>query len=346
MGLLRKDYIHEQLLKKMAEFSLERGNQLLKDGLTNAEANATVQAEVNDKFSESAIVQFIEDTADGWVAKAFSDMDDKLTSSNASMQSFLQHNSMLWRDGFDKSEMLYLMILEMSDHYQAYYLDLSDKTRNALKNRYYVLRKLHGRACQQFREILWLLRGGFADGAYARWRSLFELSVIAEFISQNDEQVAKAFVDSVKTNEVKDYGWAKNAQCFASLKPKASVTFEMIRGQCTTITEDWKKAYKESCQVVHASPLGTLGRMGSPNENRVISTGSSDYGLAPPAVNSAISLMHVTLFYFGLLSQMDSRAMIRTIQKWLDNLIDCYTSINSRSFSLEEISDNLPQTYE
>ena len=346
MGLLRKDYIHEQLLKKMAEFSLERGNQLLKDGLTNAEANATVQAEVNDKFSESAIVQFIEDTADGWVAKAFSDMDDKLTSSNASMQSFLQHNSMLWRDGFDKSEMLYLMILEMSDHYQAYYLDLSDKTHNALKNRYYVLRKLHGRACQQFYEILWLLRGGFAGGAYARWRSLFELSVIAEFISQNDEQVAKAFVDSVKTNEVKDYGWAKNAQCFASLKPKASVTFEMIRSQCTTITEDWKKAYKESCQVVHASPLGTLGRMGSPNENRVISTGSSDYGLAPPAVNSAISLMHVTLFYFGLLSQMDSRAMIRTIQKWLDNLIDCYTSINSRSFSLEEISDNLPQTYE
>ena len=343
---MRKDYIHEQLLKKMAEFSLERGNQLLKDGLTNAEANATVQAEVNDKFSESAIVQFIEDTADGWVAKAFSDMDDKLTSSNASMQSFLQHNSMLWRDGFDKSEMLYLMILEMSDHYQAYYLDLSDKTRNALKNRYYVLRKLHGRACQQFYEILWLLRGGFADGAYARWRSLFELSVIAEFISQNDEQVAKAFVDSVKTNEVKDYGWAKNAQCFASLKPKASVTFEMIRGQCTTITEDWKKAYKESCQVVHASPLGTLGRMGSPNENRVISTGSSDYGLAPPAVNSAISLMHVTIFYFGLLRQMDSRAMIRTIQKWLDILIDCYTSINSRSFSLEEIFDNLPQTYE
>ena len=224
----------------MAEFSLERGNQLLKDGLTNAEANATVQAEVNDKFSESAIVQFIEDTADGWVAKAFSDMDDKLTSSNASMQSFLQHNSMLWRDGFDKSEMLYLMILEMSDHYQAYYLDLSDRMRNALKNRYYVLRKLHGRACQQFYEILWLLRGGFADGAYARWRSLFELSVIAEFISQNDEQVAKAFVDSVKTNEVKDYGWAKNAQCFASLKPKASVTFEMIRSQCTTITEDWK----------------------------------------------------------------------------------------------------------
>ena len=135
--MLSKDYIYEQMLGKMAEFSLERGNQLLKDGLTDAEASTTVQAEVNDKFSESAIVQFIEETADAWVAKAFSDMDDKLTSSDTSMQSFLQHNNMLWQEGFDKSEMLYLMILEMSDHYQAYYLDLPDKTRNALENRYY-----------------------------------------------------------------------------------------------------------------------------------------------------------------------------------------------------------------
>ena len=119
----------------------------------------------------------------------------------------------------------------------------------------------------------WLLRGGFADGAYARWRSLFELSIISEFICQNDEQVAKAFVDFVKTSEEKDYGWAKTAPCFASLKPKANVTFEMIRSQCTTIAGDWKKAYKESCQVVHASPLGTLGRMGSPNETELFLQG-------------------------------------------------------------------------
>ena len=104
--MLSKDYIYEQMLGKMAEFSLERGNQLLKDGLTDVEANATVQAEVNDKFSESAIVQFIEETADAWVAKAFGDMDDKLTSSDTSMQSFFQHNNMLWKEGFDKSEML------------------------------------------------------------------------------------------------------------------------------------------------------------------------------------------------------------------------------------------------
>lgn len=336
-----KDYLNEQLLEKTAQFCLERGNKLLKDGFTDAEVNATVQSEINDKFSESAIAQFVEDTADSWVVKVLSEMEDNLASNNASMQSFLQHNNMLWREGFDKSEMLSSMIMKMSDHYQAYYLELSDKTCKTLENRYFVLRRLHGRACQEFREILWLLRGGFADGAYARWRSLFELSVIAEFISQNDEQVAKAFAGSIKNKEQKDYGWAKTAPCFASLKPKANVTFEMIRSQCTIITKDWKKTYKDSCQVVHASPLGTLGRIGSPNESKVISIGSSDYGLAAPAVNSAISLMHVTLFYFGLLEQLDSRAFLRTIQKWLDILIECYTTIDSTSFSLKQISNNL-----
>lgn len=335
--LLPKDYILERFYEEIAVFSLKRGNQLLEDGLSDTEASAVVQAEINEKFSESAMERLVEETADSWVTRACNDMEDKLTLNNASMQSFLQHNNILWQKGFDKSEMLSLMILEMADYYQAYYLDLTDKARNTLKNRYYVLRKLHGRACQQFREILWLLRGGFADGAYARWRSLFELSVIAEFISKNDEQIAKAFIDSVKNKEERDYNWAKKAPCFATLKPKANVNFEMIRSQCTTITEDWRKAYKESCQVVHASPLGTLGRIGSPNEEKVISTGASDYGLAGPAVNSAISLMHVTLFYFGLLKQMDSCAFIRTIQKWLDILIDDYTAINSRSFSESDV---------
>lgn len=335
-----KDYIYQQFFKEMADFSLERGNQLLKEGLMDSEANETVQPEVNEKFSETALMQFVEDTADGWIKKVFSDMDTEISLSDASMRSFLWHNSELWKEGFDKSEILSSMILEMSDHYQAYYLDLPNKKRDALKNRYFVLRKLHGRACQQFREILWLLRGGFADGAYARWRSLFELSVIAEFISENDEQVAKAFIDSVEEKEGKDYNWAKKAMCFASLNPRAKITFEMIRSQCTIITEDWKKSYKESCQVVHASSLGTFGRIGSPDENMIISTGASDYGLALPAVNSAISLMHVTLFYFGLLDQMDSRAFIRTIQKWLDILIDCYTTIDTTSFPHEQVSDN------
>src|SRR5699024_117475 len=40
------------------------------------------------------------------------------------------------------------------------------------------LMRLHSRACQTSYEILELLKSGFADGAYARWRSLHESEVI------------------------------------------------------------------------------------------------------------------------------------------------------------------------
>ena len=36
---------------------------------------------------------------------------------------------------------------------------------------------IHGRALQQFLEIIILMKNGFADGAYASWRSVFELII-------------------------------------------------------------------------------------------------------------------------------------------------------------------------
>lgn len=58
-----------------------------------------------------------------------------------------------------------------------------------------VLVKIHARACQVAYEILCLLRGGFADGAMTRWRTLHELSVLAYFINKNSNEVAKMYLE-------------------------------------------------------------------------------------------------------------------------------------------------------
>ena len=54
--------------------------------------------------------------------------------------------------------------------------------KDARKFMFLALQHLHGRACQMFLEILTLLRNGFGDCAYARWRSLYELNCTAYFI--------------------------------------------------------------------------------------------------------------------------------------------------------------------
>lgn len=56
------------------------------------------------------------------------------------------------------------------------------------------LTRLHARAVQVAMEIHYLLKGGFADGAFARWRSLHEISITASFILDASQDTAERFL--------------------------------------------------------------------------------------------------------------------------------------------------------
>lgn len=50
--------------------------------------------------------------------------------------------------------------------------------------------QLHARACLIAGEVLVLMRNGFPDGAYARWRTLYEISVVMMFLEKHGENSA------------------------------------------------------------------------------------------------------------------------------------------------------------
>jgi hypothetical protein len=52
---------------------------------------------------------------------------------------------------------------------------------------------LWARGCQIGWEISRLMTGGFADGAYARWRTLHELAVVSAFLTKHGETAAERF---------------------------------------------------------------------------------------------------------------------------------------------------------
>ena len=56
------------------------------------------------------------------------------------------------------------------------------------------LARLHARACQVSSEILVLLRSGYADGAHARWRTLYEIAVVSSFIRENCQDLAERYL--------------------------------------------------------------------------------------------------------------------------------------------------------
>ena len=154
------------------------------------------------------------------------------------------------------------------------------------------------------------MKNGFADGAYARWRSIYELSVIAEFISKNDEDVAKAYCEAANTED--DYhDWAKAAPFFANNR---HVSFDNIKRKCTAQNDVWRGQYKLSNKVVHASPQGTFGRLANgPGFEHFIPVRHSDYGLAMPAVNSAISHSYISTYFFNSIPFGIGLVIIQTI---------------------------------
>ncbi|MEA3083502.1 MAG: hypothetical protein QOC89_1199 [Paraburkholderia sp.] len=55
--------------------------------------------------------------------------------------------------------------------------------------------RLHARAVQIANEVACLLKGGYADGAMARSRSLHETTVILTFLGRHDDELASRFID-------------------------------------------------------------------------------------------------------------------------------------------------------
>ena len=201
-----------------------------------------------------------------------------------------------------------------------------------------MLGELYGRACQQYLEIIYLVKGGFADGAYARWRSLFELSVISEFIRKNPEEVAKAYHRASFSDDGR-FGWARAAPCFSERKKPEKIPFEEIKKQCSLSTDAWNNQYKLANKVVHATPQGTFERLSVPSGPRNFTpVGHSDYGLPPPAINAAISLSMIAADYFGFISSGDSIVYMQVLTKWANLIRKYYTEIETGCFG--ETEDN------
>src|SRR4029077_18930805 len=79
-----------------------------------------------------------------------------------------------WKEPLDSLESLIVICLESGEDKK----NKLSKGTNITNPKKVSLIKIHARAVQISYEILALIRGGFADGAHARWRSLHELAII------------------------------------------------------------------------------------------------------------------------------------------------------------------------
>lgn len=306
-----------------------RADELAQQGLSNEE----IEKRLSELDFTKIVSQLTEEMASDYVDFFEKSMYEMVLEERAMSAEFIARNEQIWSKGFVASEVMYLITVESADSIGEYMVKQPEGTFKDRDYRCFVLRELHGRACQQYLEILCLIKAGFADGAYARWRSLYELSVIAEFISNNSEEVAKAYY-SASTTESNGHNWAKEAPCFSNVK--GNITFSMLQRQCPFADDAWNSQYKLANKIVHGTPQGTFGRLcvGSAPINK-IPAGRSDYGLGMPAVNAAISLSMISASYFKLILSGDAIAYMQTLHKWTDIIRKIYSEIDTKCFNYD-----------
>ena len=204
---------------------------------------------------------------------------------------------------------------------------------------------LHARACQVSSEILVLLRCGFADGAYARWRTLYELSAVSLFIEKNGKEVAKRYLfhetlersrfarqyqqgrypsdssrlsrewidnlASLQEHLLKAYGKQfKENYGWAASVLSGNPTLQRI-AESVGLGDSYP-AYRLASTSVHASALSTF-RLSIPEAplGRAIYTNPSPIDLKSPGYYCARSLEEITTVLLKSQPGLDDRATLK-----------------------------------
>ncbi len=258
---------------------------------------------------------------------------------------FKEANYNSWKEAFEQTESFIVILEEIFYDYRKYLRTLPDNILDAKKNQYNVFFQLYARTFQEFLEIFTLLKNGFANGAYSRWRTLNERAVIATFIStsKNPEDVSEAFINSAYDfdNESKNdyYNWAKVDLRFVERinnlpKEKRSkaisenIRFSMLKNACPTNQIYFApNEYQFASSILHASPKGTFHSITEPNNEENIVIGQSSLGIYEPAISAIRSLLQMTKFHFSVYGSNDIYFYIGFLSKWDELLYETYTNI-------------------
>ena len=97
-----------------------------------------------------------------------------------------------WYPAFDRLRILIVLSEEAERDFNPRESEgLSDEEENIVE----ALKRIHIRAARCAREVFCLLRSGFSDGAFARWRTLHDLPLSALFIKKHGGNVAQKYMD-------------------------------------------------------------------------------------------------------------------------------------------------------
>lgn len=227
-----------------------------------------------------------------------------------------------------------------------------------------VIIRLHARACQVAAEITTLLENGFADGAMARWRTLYEIGIVVALISVNDDELAERYL----AHEIIESKKAMDLYCQTyeglGYKPPSQheidrlnkMTAETVAKHGVEITREYgwatkhlghsdpkfrhlqeaagrammRSHYKLASHNVHAGVKGVTFQLGSLGEKRPLISGASNAGLDEPGQHAAITLTQITLALFNWRRPFDDLVKTHILTNLQTEAVDAFVRAGAK----------------
>jgi hypothetical protein len=305
---------------------------------------------------EGAVIRIVEEFAPQMLQTLYGSLPQALQEWHAAQRGFEERLYDRWKEGLDRLDMLVTMAHESGETYiedlRRQSPDEEDPADPVLLD---VLAALHCRACRTAREIICLLKGGYADGAHARWRSLHELVVTAYFLLEHPKDTPQRYLDHIVVEQFRaarqyqqhcqtlgydpcspeevaeltkksDDAIAKYGPAFREDYGWAAEAMHNPRPNFSQIEESidmahWRPWFRLACRSVHAGSHGLHSSLGIPGHSpEMLLAGASDAGLADPGHQMAISLTMVTVAFLTAHPNLDGLVACHCMLRVCDDI--------------------------
>jgi len=175
VNIIKLDEFNEQLLSELKE-QFDNNDDFLH--FLEGEAFQKLLIDTGDEMAESLATGLLKNS------------EELLQTEKQARIGFEKRNQERWLEGFDLIEKLISLCCELGDatkrHLEEHINEVGNRKASAVIT-------LHARCARVANEVFALMRCGFADGAYARWRTMHELNVTCNFIARASEATAERY---------------------------------------------------------------------------------------------------------------------------------------------------------
>lgn len=318
-----------------------------------------------DEKNRDKVHEIVEESLPEIIDAVYEDITKRrkriLSNENKTTRTFKKGLNKLWRKAFNSLELYISFNREYAEVVCLYY---REKCGTNLDIKFETLIRLQARSCQIATEIHIIIANGFADGAMARWRSLYEIAVLSEFLLDKPEELIQKYLDYIfvenyyeaveyrKNHDllgyppleaedfaIKEHNFNMQIEKYGSdfAKPYGWAKEYLPKGKCNfsgmedgVSFKEFRSFYKLANTYVHSSSKGFLYKLGLYDSEEVMLAGPSNYGFTDPAQLTALFLHIIssTLSYFD--TYLEDIVYSEVRQRMIKNIGDEFGEVDTK----------------